>query len=227
MNFHNRFSTAEGSMKKIYLLMEDKWHKRDVILPGMDAAFGEGNFTALDDPEEIPWDSLPEEASLFVSQKSEDIELPDGSKLHWISDERSKYLWDFVNGGGAALFIHCGTVLESTRGLYRELAGGSFIQHPERTPVTYVPQKGVHPIAEGAEPFTVMDEHYYCEIDVTRVKPFMIGGSEHNAGIITGWCQEIGKGRTAALTPGHTLDAATNPQMVRLVRNAAAWLTRR
>jgi type 1 glutamine amidotransferase len=204
--------------------MEDKWHKRDVILPAMEAAFGT-EIVASDKPEDIPWASLKDEAALYISQKGEDQELPDGTKFHWITDERARGLWDFVNSGGAALFIHCGTVLESSGGLYRELVGGSFIEHPERTQVTYVPQKG-HPVTEGVEPFTVSDEHYYCSLDVTRIRPFMIGGSAGNAWIITGWCQEPGAGRTVTLTPGHTSEAASHPQMIKLVRNAAKWLTR-
>jgi type 1 glutamine amidotransferase len=211
-------------MKKIYMLMEDKYHKRDVIVSGMEAALGKNGFTAVLNPEEIPWAKLKDEVSIFVSQKGENQELPDGSKLKWITGEREKLLWDFVNEGGAALFIHCGTVLSDAGALYRKLVGGIFLQHPKQCTVTYAPIKGSHPIIAGVEPFTVDDEHYHCELDIRDVTPFMIGGSVGNAGILAGWCQEIGKGRTAVLTPGHTMEAATNPNMSQLIRNTVKWL---
>jgi type 1 glutamine amidotransferase len=212
-------------MKKIYILMEDRWHKREVIVPGMEAALGKDGFVATDDPEQIPWDTLEQDAVLLVSQKGENEELPDGTKFHWITDERVRKLWNFVNAGGAALFIHCGTVLDNAGGNYLKLAGGTFRYHPQQCPVTYVPIPKAHPIVEDVEPFTVIDEHYYCQIAVQAVTPFLIGGSE-NSTTLTGWCQEIGKGRTAALTPGHTIEAATNPNMTRLIRNAVQWVTR-
>ncbi|GHU77675.1 hypothetical protein FACS189462_0150 [Spirochaetia bacterium] len=213
-------------MKKIYMLMEDKWHRRDVIVPGMEAALGKDGFAAVLNPEEIPWTKLKDEVSVFVSQKGENQELPDGSKLKWITGEREKLLWDFVNEGGAALFIHCGTVLSDAGPLYRRLVGGSFLQHPKQLPVTFAPIKGIHPIVEGVEPFTAPDEHYHCEINVKDINPIMIAGSEGNTGILAGWYQEIGKGRTVVLIPGHTLEAATNPNMSKLIRNAVKWLVK-
>jgi type 1 glutamine amidotransferase len=223
-------------MKKIYLLMEDWWHRRDVILPGMEAALGKDGFVATSKPEEIPWDKLQDEASVFVSQKGEDQKFiegtghADGEIEHWITDERIAALSRFVNGGGGALFIHCGTVLGKAPKAYYDLVGGGFIRHPEQCAVTFAPLKGkdgnpADPITEGVDMFTVPDEHYHCNLDLARVTPFMLSVSEGNAAVVAGWRQEIGSGRTVALTPGHTLEAATNPNMTRLIKNAVKWLT--
>ncbi|MDR2403497.1 MAG: ThuA domain-containing protein [Spirochaetaceae bacterium] len=213
-------------MKKIYLLMEDVWHKRDVILPGMEAALGPGGFIAVDDPEDIPWDTLERDVSLFVSQKGNDQDLPDGGRLFWITVERIQKLQNFVQSGGGLLCIHCGTVLGAADPQYRKLTGGIFIRHPEQCPVTYAPIRNSHPIVEGVEPFTVPDEHYYCELSVEDVHPFMICGSVGNPTAFGGWCQELGAGRSVTLTPGHTPEAATNPNMTRLIRNAVKWAIR-
>ncbi|MDR1949626.1 MAG: ThuA domain-containing protein [Spirochaetaceae bacterium] len=213
-------------MKKVYLLMEDKWHKRDVILPGMEAALGAGEFAAADDPEDIPWDTLERDVSLFVSQKGNGTELPDGSLLNWITEERTRRLWDYVNTGGGLLFIHSGTVLDSAGPLYRKLVGGIFLRHPEQCPVTYAPLRNGHPVVEGVEPFTVPDEHYYCELFVEALHPLMICGSAGNPAAIAGWYQEFGAGRSVSLTPGHTLEAVLNPNMTRLIGNAVKWLAR-
>jgi type 1 glutamine amidotransferase len=218
----------EGTMKKIYMIMEDKWHKRDVIVPGMETALGASNVTAVVDPAEFPWEKIKPGEAIFVSQKGENQELPDGSRLKWITPEREKLLWDFVNAGGSALFIHCGTVLADAGELYRKLVGGIFLQHPKQCSVAYVPLKGPHgeghPIIDGVEPFTLDDEHYHCEVNAAAVTPFFTAGSAGNATVLAGWCQEIGKGRTVVLTPGHTLEVATNPNMSRLIRNAVSWL---
>ena len=212
-------------MKKIYLLMEDRYHTRDVILPGMLAAFGEVDLVYSDNPEDIPWDTLQEDAALFISQKSEKQLLPDGSTLYWITDERAAALDRYVRGGGAALFIHSGLVGYTVDSQYYKLPGGLFLQHPPQCSLSFVPI-GDHPILEGVEAFTAMDEHYFCQIDVSSVTPFLWGDCADHAAIVAGWCQEIGDGRTAVLVPGHTLEAATDPNMTRLARNAAKWVTR-
>jgi type 1 glutamine amidotransferase len=213
-------------MKKIYLLMEDVWHKRDVILPGMEAALGAGGCIATDNPEEIPWDTLERDASIFVSQKGNDMDLPGGGRLFWINAERTQRLQGFVNAGGGLLFIHCGMVLGSADPLYRKLTGGIFLRHPEQCPVTYAPIRNSHPIVEGVEPFTVPDEHYYCELLVEDIHPFMISGSAGNPASLAGWCRESGAGRCVTLIPGHTREAAENPNMTRLIRNAVKWAAR-
>ncbi|GHV70422.1 hypothetical protein AGMMS49928_18140 [Spirochaetia bacterium] len=207
------------------MLMEDKWHPRDIILAGMEAALGKGNFTAVVDPEEFPWDALKPAEAIFVSQKGENQELPDGSKLRWITAEREKILRDFVAAGGSALFIHCGTVLADAGEGYQTLVGGNFLQHPKQCSVTYAPLKVNHPILEGVGPFTVMDEHYHCQIDITKVTPLLAACSQGNAGTLAAWCQEIGKGRTVALCPGHTLEAVNNANAARLVANTVKWLS--
>jgi hypothetical protein len=213
-------------MKTVYLLMEDKWHKREVILPGMEAALGKGGFFAVVDPEEFPWAKLRPGEAVFVSQKGENQELPDGSRLKWITGERERLLWDFVNAGGAALFIHCGAVLGDAGERYRRLVGGAFLQHPQECPVSYAPFQVDHPILEGVEPFCVPDEHYHCEVSLGDIVPLMAAASAGNPGTLAAWCQEIGRGRTAALCPGHTLEAATKPQTARLTANAVRWLSR-
>jgi type 1 glutamine amidotransferase len=92
-------------------------------------------------------------------------------------------------------------------------------------PVTYVPIKKDHPIVAGVENFTGMDEKYFCHIDVADVDDiFLCGDDPTHPGSIAGWCRTVGKGRTAAVTPGHTFEIVENPNMTRLVKNAAAWV---
>lgn len=51
------------------------------------------------------------------------------------------------------------------------------------------------------------------------------GHSAEGGTSIAGWCRQIGKGRVASLTPGHTFDIVRQKELIRLVRNAASWVT--
>ncbi len=43
---------------------------------------------------------------------------------------------------------------------------------------------------------------------------------------IGGWWQEIGKGRTCYLSPGHTAEVMNHPTMQHIYLNAVKWLVR-
>ena len=137
--------------------------------------------------------------------------------------EREQALYRFVEHGGAALFIHNGLVGFGTRSLYHHLTGGVFIEHPPLMRTNYVAIKKDHPIMKGVQPFSGEDEKYFCHIDVADVDIFLGGDDPEHAGTIAGWCKTVGKGRTAAVTPGHTFEIVENPNMTRLIQNAAAW----
>ena len=53
----------------------------------------------------------------------------------------------------------------------------------------------------------------------------MGGHSAEGGTSIAGWCHQVGKGRVASLTPGHTFDIVRQKELIRLVRNAASWVT--
>lgn len=214
-------------MKKIYGLYGDVHHDDDVVKRCLRLAFGE-DIILTDSPADIPWDDLENQVALYVSMKeSNTTPLADGTLDKWITPEREQALYRYVANGGAALFVHNGLVGFAPDSVYHQLTGGVFIQHPPLMQTTYVPIKKEHPIVQGVENFTGEDEKYFCHIDVADVDIFMCGDDPTYPGSISGWCRKVGKGRTAAVTPGHTYEIVENPNMVRLVRNAAAWVRER
>jgi len=214
-------------MKKIFALSGDCHHDDLVNEACLRRVFGE-NMVFTTNPDEIPWDDLENQVSLYVSMKETDTTLkPDGTMDQWITPEREQDLYRFVENGGAALFVHCGLVGYPADSLYHKLSGGVFIKHPPIMNVTYVPIKKEHPIVQGVENFSGQDEKYFCHIDVADVDIFLCGDDPVHAGSISGWCKKIGAGRTVSVTPGHTFEVVENPNMTKLLKNAVDWLNER
>lgn len=212
-------------MKKIYALYGDVYHEGPVEEAYLRAVFGE-DMVFTSNPDEVPWDNMENEVLMYVSTKENNYTTKDGVLDSWITPEREKALYDYVQNGGKALFIHAGLVGYEPDSVYHKLSGGVFIQHPPLMNTTYVPVRNGHPITEGVENFSGMDEKYFCHIDVAEVDIFMHGDDPVHQGSIAGWCKEIGKGRTVAVTPGHTFEIAEDPNMIRLLKNSVQWLNK-
>jgi len=211
-------------MKKIYALYGDVHHDDPVTEACLRRVFGE-DMVFTNNPDDIPWDDMENSVEMYVSMKETNTTLkPDGTIDQWITPEREQALFRYVSGGGRALFVHCGLVGYPTDGLYHKLSGGVFIEHPPLMNTTYVPIKRDHPIMQGVENFSGMDEKYFCHIDVADVDIFLCGDDPVHAGTISGWCKTVGKGRTVSVTPGHTFEIVENPNMTRILKNAVQWL---
>lgn len=212
-------------MKKIFGLYGDIHHDDEVVKTCLRNVFGD-QIILISNPDDLPWNDLEAQVALYVSMKETNTTpKPDGTINNWITPEREQALYDYVSNGGAALFVHNGLVGFGTDSVYHQLTGGVFIQHPPLMPVTYVPIKKEHPIVQGVNAFSGEDEKYFCHIDVAQVDDIFLAGDDPKfPGSISGWCKTIGKGRTAAVTPGHTLEVVNQPSMTQLVKNAAAWV---
>jgi len=214
-------------MKKVYALYGDVHHEDPVTEACLRSIFGE-EMVFTSDPADVPWEDLENQVALYVSMKENNTTLKaDGTLDDWITPEREAALYRYVENGGSALFVHCGLVGYAVDSVYHKLSGGVFIEHPPIMQVTYVPIKPEHPINAGVAPFSGADEKYFCHIDVADVDIFLCGDDPVHAGTISGWCKQIGKGRTVSVTPGHTFEVVENPGMIRLLQNAVSWLKER
>lgn len=214
-------------MKRIYGLYGDCHHDSCVVKACLQGVFG-NEICLLEDPSQLPWDNLAGEVLLYVSMKETNTtQKPDGTVDHWITPEREQALWDYVHKGGAALFIHNGLVGFADRPLYRQLAGGLFLEHPPICRVTYSPAGRPHSITECVKPFEGEDEKYFCHISAPAESLFLCGQDIDHAATLCGWNQSFGNGRTAAVTPGHTFEIISDPNMQRLLKNAADWVLKR
>lgn len=208
-------------MKQVYIIWNDGWHPQKDIEPAVSEIF------KGDD-----WETVKTERArdLLEPGVSPDLAIfytngrPAGETD--LTNEEQKKIADKVEAGMGILFIHAGlTIIEPDSVFYQELNSGRFVSHPPKCDVTMTPVAGLnHPILEGIAPFTNFDEHYYCPMFPDRTQVLMCASSENSvtAGM---WCHSFGKGRVASITQGHTLEMQTDPEMVKLVRNAACWLT--
>jgi type 1 glutamine amidotransferase len=139
--------------------------------------------------------------------------------------EEQQVLLDAVQAGMGMLHVHAGlAVIEPGSPMFR-ISLGHFANHPkEHNPVYVRALPGCsHPIVKGIEPFEAPDEHYFCQVDIDRATPFLcsvsVAGTE-----LAGWCQELGKGRSCSITPGHRVEMLS--KMEKLLSNAADWCLR-
>lgn len=148
------------------------------------------------------------------------IGRPDGHED--LTLEEQEQILKQVESGVNALYVHAGFACIQANTPVFEVARGRFASHPEpHNPVYCCAIPGIeHPIMKGVEPFEEPDEHYFCNVDIERVQPFMVSRSIQGTEI-AGWTHQIGKGRVCGITPGH--NAPMLDKMYRLLDNAAHW----
>jgi type 1 glutamine amidotransferase len=128
---------------------------------------------------------------------------------------------DYVQQGNSLLVIHSGTAGYEGATTLRALMGGVFRDHPDQCPVTIEPLEG-HPLTDGCEAFTMVDEHYMMDMDDEGADVFLHTVSEHGTQP-GGWRRHQGNGRICVLTPGHNLEILQHPSFQRLLLNALRW----
>ena len=150
-----------------------------------------------------------------------------GSQVLWMTDAQQQAVWDFVHGGGGFLALHNSHGIYPPDGPYYRLFGGDYGGHPPPAEFTVRVEDGSHPITAGVEDFTVFDEQHMSKYYLDRDACLLLRNiSKANESAPAGWWRELGKGRFAYLSPGHTPEALGHPMMQRLIRNALRWLAR-
>ncbi len=203
--------------KRVLVIWNDQYHPADRYGFFIDQVFTQNGWHVETDESIRRLLLLKEPPDLTVSLTAgkKDGEPP-------LKGQEQLKMVKMVKNGMGWLFIHAGlTGIERDAHLY-ELSLGRFVSHPpEPALVTGSAMPGtLHPIVDNFTPFTDYDEQYFCQIDLLKTQPFFCTLS--NLGTeIGGWSREVGSGRVACLTPGHT--EAMLAKMIPLIRRAAAW----
>jgi type 1 glutamine amidotransferase len=161
------------------------------------------------------------EYPLVILTKSNNVSS--SNQNNWMEAEVEKAFVDFVERGGGLMVVHSGLAGYSQTSALRHLMGGVFVQHPAQCPVNIEPLEG-HPLAMGAETYTVQDEHYFMEIDDPQADFFLTTRSE-NGSQPGGWTRLQGNGRVGVLTPGHNIEVWQHPSFQTLLMNTLRWCT--
>ncbi|GGA37125.1 ThuA domain-containing protein [Paenibacillus physcomitrellae] len=207
--------------KNALIIWNDVYHPKEVLITAVEKLF---------DPSE--WDIRKTERARdlleFVTPPDLTVLFTNGRPEGEtdLSFAEQSLIVDKVRGGMGILFYHAGLVLiDEGSPFYRELNSGRFVHHPEQSDVTVSPLLGVsHPITEGVGEFRQNDEHYFCQVDVTRTRLLACATSVHLTSVSV-WCHDYGEGRVAGISQGHTLEMQNDPEMLKLTGNAIRWLT--
>jgi type 1 glutamine amidotransferase len=246
-----------------YALIGDRYHNSDYIRVGLSRTIGKDLGVSIDFCDEtgmltaetlngyklliilrdgMIWpDGYPDEttnagwvAGGRVKIISEPAVPPTSAKSQfWMKAAQGKAVREFVNNGGAALFLHNTTHVGLTDPDFRHVLGAAYSGHPPIRTFRVKVKNSDHPITRGVHDFTVTDEQHYMEYDKDRKNIFLESVNEDGltfekfgSTAPAGWSYDYGKGRVCYLSPGHLLTVLWNPEYIKLQHNAVKWLLR-
>ena len=244
-------------------LIGDRYHNSDYIRTGLNRTIARGVGISIDFCDDTKmlnaetldgyklliilrdgmiWpDGYPDEntnAAWVATGKPElksDPPVPKGTTKpqFWIQPGQGKSVRDFVDAGGAALFLHNVTHVGLTDPDFRHVLGASYTGHPPIRTFKVKVKNSNHPIAKGVRDFIVTDEQHYMDYDKDPKHVFLetvnedgLTYREYGATAPGGWAFDYGKGRVCYMSPGHLLHVLWNPEYVKLQQNAVRWLLR-
>ena len=151
----------------------------------------------------------------------------------WITAEQGKAVKQFVERGGAGLFMHNVTYISPSNADFRDVLGAVTEQHPPIRKFKVRVVNHDHPITRGVNDFVVTDEQHFMKYEKDPKYLLLESVNEDGAAFrnlgtksAAGWAYDYGKGRVCYLAPGHLLTALWNPEYVKLQKNAVRWLLR-
>lgn len=151
----------------------------------------------------------------------------------WMNPEQGRAVREFVNSGGAALFLHNTTHVGLTDPDFRDVLGAAYAGHPPIRTYGVRVRDPTHAITQGVSDFIVTGEQHYMEYDkdpahvfLETVNPEGLDYRGMGPTAPGGWAYDYGDGRVCYLSPGHLLTVLWNPEYVKLQQNAVRWLLR-
>jgi hypothetical protein len=215
--------------KQALILAGDRWHPAAVAEDGVGpdlAAEGvafsvTSNCTGLGA-------SMLQRCRLFILHR-DGLDFPHGYEQPsepWMRSYQEDAIENFVLGGGGFLAFHNAGWGYPWQGAYRRVLGGYYIGHPPIAEFMVSVTDPSHPVTQGVESFTILDEQHWLWFDYDRVDLLLISQGVDGRQSAAGWAYEYGLGRVVFLANGHTAEIHRHPQFVRLKRNAIRWLYR-
>lgn len=181
--------------------------------------------------------TLTTDPAALCSLESTDVVL-DYLTDSTLSEVQLDGLRSFVEGGGGYVGIHCAADLTSKRPAdpedvldsrerpvpeLREMLGGHFLTHPEKTTYDVTVVDSHHPITASLPDLTVYDEPYVLDVDTDRVRVLARMDHPEHADVPACWVREHGAGRICYCSIGHTTSTLTDPAVCDLFRRAVRW----
>jgi type 1 glutamine amidotransferase len=148
-----------------------------------------------------------------------------------LSDSDAEVIREFVAGGGGLLALHAAVVCFDAEPTWHALCGASWhwerSSHPpaDEAEVVVTDQGRVHPITEGLDNFTILDEVYgFLDEDPALVA--LLEGSHGGRSHPLLWARGFGAGRVVTDLLGHGVESFDCPAHIAVLQRAALWASR-
>ena len=207
---------------KVLVISDDTWHPAEEVEMGLAPLKRKFDMTCICTAKDILTPKYLREFDVVMVCKGDCIN--GGNHEPWfeegVTEVMPRDFKRYVEEGGAFIALHAGNCFREGETM-TELTGNYFIGHPPRCEVT------LHfehiPLTDGAEDFTERDEHYQIAVIAGDAVPFAHSVSQTGGRQIAGYTRELGLGRVAVYTPGHTLAMLSHPSTQKILENLIAW----
>ncbi|PTV93542.1 trehalose utilization protein [Halanaerobium saccharolyticum] len=205
-------------MKKVLALVGDYYHPSDYLKQALKMVIKKNyHLDIFSSHQEINWDGLMEYDVLILATWGK-INDPD-DEAYWLDEYHEKRIDQFLAEGGKLFLVHSGTASYPKDGLFRKMAGGHFIEHPEDHPEMTMRTVAENPLTKGIDEFKIKDEQYFMEVDQEEVEVFLKAKSKEFGESTAGWFKDYKNGKVIVLTPGHSLEVFEEEMMQKLINN--------
>lgn len=144
-----------------------------------------------------------------------------------LKPEQQKAIENFVLGGKGMLAMHTASICFDTWAGWHALLGGGWTwgesHHPAVQSASIQLCASDHPVLQGVNNFTVIDEIYHnlspsSDVDVLATAEISDGPQP------VVWAKSVGRGRVIYDSLGHDVASMENPDHTKILENAIAWL---
>jgi hypothetical protein len=211
----------------IAALVGDFYHGAEPMMDALRNAAGalETEISFFTEPRDVPWDSLHGFRALVIGRENKIA--PRTSDEAWAEARHEEAVAEFVRRGGALVALHSGLASYPFDGPYFRTVRGGFLFHPSEHPLFDVkPLPVEHPVVEGFQGLSIVDEMYFVRIASAETEPLLQASSPDYGSSWAAWAHSIGKGRVFCLTPGHRPEVLSHPEYGRLLANGIKWALR-
>lgn len=205
-------------MKKVLALVGDYYHPSNYLKQALKMVIKKNyHLDIYSSHQEIDWDGLMEYDVLILATWGK-INDPD-DEAYWLDHYHEQRIDQFLAEGGKLFLVHSGTASYPRDGLFRKIAGGHFIEHPEDHPEMTMKTAADNPLTKGIKDFIIKDEQYFMDVDQEEVDIFLKAKSDQFGESTAGWTKDYKQGKVIVLTPGHSLEVFEEKMMQKLINN--------
>ncbi|MBM3211403.1 hypothetical protein FJZ33_04220, partial [Candidatus Poribacteria bacterium] len=215
-------------MPQAFVLIGDHYHPPAYIPPSLDMVFHRIGMPAryTYNVTQLNAKNLKGVRLLVILRDGMNWPDPKGKQIFWMTEEQEKAVEEFVRNGGGFLALHNATALkrlDDERSIYRDVLGSSYNGHgPGNEEFSVKVINHNHPITKGVNGYPAIDERHtpIIHADDANILLEAVSGDKTS---VNGYVRPYGKGRVCYLANGHNLEMLQNPEMQKLMTNAALW----